>query len=272
MINYKAGWLQALFFAGQAMLVPIEDWKITEDEGEREGCSLLYTMQWQDTAFYEVQQRKTWAFLHTVPYQSAWYLCSWTFEGKKQHAVGMKSKPCCTRTLVAAKFRNLTWESGGAGTMTGDAMYHLQACRSAVLLQHQSPTAMCGMWEAGEPAATFGLNALSLGGSGFSLGELNSPGSLWGQWKKWFHQSMFQNALTNAYHFDCGANLTSVVLNPLLWVPNPACSLALRVMLSLLGRLPTAVQVLQAQAERSSSSSAQRVLLHPASSFWLILE
>lgn len=57
-------------------------------------------------------------------------------------------------------------------------MYHLQACRSAVLLQHPSPTAMCGMQEAGEPMATFDLNALSLGGSGFSLEKLNSPGSL----------------------------------------------------------------------------------------------
>lgn len=77
------------------MLVPIEDWKITEDEGEREGCSLLYTMQWQDTAFYEVQQRKTWAFLHTVPYQSAWYLCSWTFEGMQICSAATASESNC---------------------------------------------------------------------------------------------------------------------------------------------------------------------------------
>lgn len=48
MINYRIGWLQAFFFAGQAMLVPTEEWKITKDEGEMEGCSLLYTVQGQE--------------------------------------------------------------------------------------------------------------------------------------------------------------------------------------------------------------------------------
>lgn len=48
--------------------------------------------------------------------------------------------------------------------------------------------------------------------------------------------------------------------------------LALRVMLSLLGTLLTVVEVLQTQAERSLSTSVQCVLLHPAPSFWLILE
>lgn len=59
-------------------VVAVEDWKIREDNGEVEACSLFYAEWRQDMPLYEVQQRKTWAaftlaFLHTVPYQSALY-------------------------------------------------------------------------------------------------------------------------------------------------------------------------------------------------------
>lgn len=69
-------------------------------------------------------------------------------------------------------------EPSGTGTGAGDAVYHLQAHRPTVLAQHRSPTAKRGGRGAGEPRATSGSNALSRGGSGFSLGKLNSPGSL----------------------------------------------------------------------------------------------
>lgn len=57
-------------------VVAVEDWKIREDNREVEASSLFYAERRQDMPLYEVQQRKTWAtfaFLLTVPYQSAEY-------------------------------------------------------------------------------------------------------------------------------------------------------------------------------------------------------
>lgn len=57
----------------------------------------------------------------------------------------MKSKPRHTRLLVPANFRRLTWEPGETGTIVGDVLYHLQACRSTVLRHHwvQQQCAAC---------------------------------------------------------------------------------------------------------------------------------